>query len=405
MRLPSIQENNRNAVFLLGALAGLAGSIVTVFLVATAIWAAIRLAFRTLPYRIARSDLPFLLAATAYFAANMLVSVGRDVSAFASRDLLSVVIFVSVWLVIPRLRMSQDGKLFDTLILGAAFCGMLVLPLACWQAFGEQTRAEGGAGNPLPFALICCVFALLSLGNVIHETAWRRPLGWAGFVAGLIGLVASQSKGLLPAVFLCLLLFVVIFPGVLRSLLSGRGLIGLVAASIIVALAAIPFYPRLESAFAYFTAAGASAADGDTFSARETLWAHAGTLIAESPIIGHGVQNRRALIDGAGFDYTHFHNGFLTSLVDGGAIGFIALLALLLAPLATAIRAPRDDHYRLRLFVALALLATYVIGGMTNLIFWQDIYDSLFLWIAALVAVSVPVSPSNPLLFGRSGVL
>lgn len=403
MRLPSIQENNRNAVFLLGALAGIAGSIVTVFLVATAIWAAVRLALRTLPYRITRSDLILLLAATAYFAANMLVSLGRDLTALASRDLLSVVIFLSVWLVIPRLRMSQDGKLFDTLILGSALCGIVVLPLACWQAFGMLTRAEGGAGNPLPFALICCVFSLLSLGNVIHAKTWRVLLGWAGVVAGLIDLVASQSKGLLPTVFLCLPLFAVLFPGVLRSLLSGRGLIGLAAAGIIVAIAAIPFYPRLESAFAYFTAAGASVADGDTFSARETLWAYAGDLITQSPVIGYGVQNRRALISAAGFQYSHFHNGFLTSLVDGGVVGFVSLLALLLAPVITAIRAARDDIYRLRLFAALSLLATYAIGGMTNLIFWQDIYDSVFLWIAILISVSVPASASNPLLTGRGG--
>ncbi len=67
----------------------------------------------------------------------------------------------------------------------------------------------------------------------------------------------------------------------------------------------------------------------------------------------------------------------------------------------TALRAARGEWYRQRIFIALALFGTYAIGGMTNLIFWQDIYDSVFLWIAIIVSASVPVSAGNPLITGQ----
>ncbi|WP_179145283.1 O-antigen ligase family protein [Rhizobium sp. RU36D] len=401
MKLPSIQENNRNAVFLLGALAGIGGSIVTIMLAASSLWALARLVFRTIPYRIARSDMVFLGAATAYFAANALLSLARDPLAFTSPDLLPIGVFLAGWLMIPRLRMSESESLIDMLVLGAALCALLVLPVAVWQALYLNIRAEGGAGNPLPFALICCVFGLLSLVNTLHEKPWRKALGWAGFVGGVACLMLSQSKGLLPVALSGFVAFLVIFPRVLRGCLTGRGLAAIGLALAVMVVSAVPFHERLQSAFAYFTSSKAHDSDKGSYDAREALWRHAGTLIAEHPIAGHGVQNRRALVASAGFPYTHFHNGFLTSLVDTGAIGFLTLCALLAAPLVTALRAARGDWYRQRIFVGLVLFGTYAIGGMTNLIFWQDIYDSVFLWIAIIVSVSVPVSAANPLVIGR----
>lgn len=401
MKLPSIQENNRNAVFLLGALAGIGGSIVTILLAASAVWAIVRLAFRSIPYRLARSDLVFLLAATAYVAANALLSLARDPMAFMSRDLLPIGVFLAGWLIIPRLRLSDSEPLIGFLALGAAFSALLALPLAIWQALYLHMRAEGGAGNALPFALICCVFGLLSLVNTLDEKPWRKALGWAGFVGGVACLMLSQSKGLLPVAMFGFAAFLAIFPRVLRGCLSRKGLAAIAIAISVLFVSAVPFHERLQSAFAYFTSAKAHESDKGSYDAREALWRHAGTLIAEHPITGYGVQNRRALIADAGFPYTHFHNGFLTSLVDTGAIGFLILCGLLLSPLVTALRAARGEWYRQRIFIALALFGTYAIGGMTNLIFWQDIYDSVFLWIAIIVSASVPVSAGNPLITGQ----
>ena len=402
MRLPSKIENNRAALFLVGAAGGVGGSVVSVILIASAVWALTLLLFKRLPLALTRSDLPLLIATTLYVLVYLVAAVVNGMVPADLRVFYPVFTFLFPWLIISRLRLSPPGDLLGAFALGAAFCGLLALPLALYQSSQLGMRVEGGAGNALPFALLSCLSGQIGLLNAIDEKRWKRMLGWAGYLAAFICLVLSESKGLLPPMLLGPIVLLIVFPEARRSVFCIRSFAILVVAVLIVAPFSQALIARVEMTTNYLLADDtATVADAST-SERLVLWERAFELAADRPLLGYGMQNRVALIKKAKVgDYGHFHNGYLTSLVDAGLAGLTALLFLLLSPLVIAARVERDEYYKKRLFLALVLTGTYGLGGMTNLIFWHDIYDSMFQWVSMLVAASVPISAGNPLIWRR----
>jgi hypothetical protein len=77
-------------------------------------------------------------------------------------------------------------------------------------------------------------------------------------------------------------------------------------------------------------------------------------------------------------------------MLDGGILVLSALIAIICAPIAVSLRAPHDENYRLRLFMALAVTGAYVLCGMTQIMFKHDIMDSFFIFFAIVLAASVP---------------
>lgn len=129
---------------------------------------------------------------------------------------------------------------------------------------------------------------------------------------------------------------------------------------------------------------------------RLLIWTSGLKAFAESPFIGHGIQNRMDAVanfypdDAPPLNKTHAHNGLLTVMIDGGVLLLAAALAVLAAPIAVAARASVDAAYRPRLFLALMVVATYAAAGMTEIMFDHDILDSFFVFMAILVAASSP---------------
>src|SRR5690606_12474285 len=92
--------------------------------------------------------------------------------------------------------------------------------------------------------------------------------------------------------------------------------------------------------------------------------------------------------------FTHPHNGLLTMALDGGILAVAAVLVMLAMPIHVAWQAPRDGHYRKRLFLAIMLSLSYVLVAMTQIMFKHDIMDSFFIFTATIIAASVPM-PRN----------
>lgn len=392
MNFPGKTQNNKTAIFLVGAIGGIGGSGLTVLWGVSAIWAALMLLLRKIPATLARSDLVLTGAATFYFVANLLSIVFNRVEQRDFFVVYPIIVFPLVWLIIPRLRLSKPEDLIGTVILGAGFCGLLALPVSVYQVIAFHMRAEGGAGNAIPFGLVCAIAGQLALLNTVFANKWRVVLGWLGYFAAFVCLLFSQTKGLFPPMLLGPVLLLVLFPKVRAHVFSRTGLVVLVVALICLALLAQPLYGRVLETLSFLF----SGTRDESTSERLMLWGHAFDLIKQHPVLGYGMQNRYELIAETGRHYGHFHNGFITSAVDSGIVGLLSLIGLLAAPLVIAAKAVGSVLYRERLFLALVLTMTYSIGGMTNFIFWHDIYDNQFLWIAALIAASVPVGPSNP---------
>jgi O-antigen ligase len=393
MKPLSMNANNHVFIFAVAALAGVGGSVTTILLIASIVWAIVSLSLKRFAPAFSRQDLLLIIPAIVYVLMQLLAMlINSDTGLMpALRKLAPLLPFLLFWLMLPRLRITSGRTLFESFVLGAAICGILALPIAIWQGVILRTRAEGGAGNALPFALICALFSVLALLNLLSEVKWRKIVGFIGFVAGFVCLLLSQSRGMLPATVLAIALFAMFFPATIKPWLNIKGALILVVVAVIIVWFGISSADRIRDTIAYMTSENATATD-TSYSVRMDLWKYGLELVQQNPVFGYGVQNRRVLIEQTGLQFTHFHNGFLTAMVDSGIVGFLSLVALLCAPLLAAINATRDDFYRQRLFVAIVLTATYVVGGMTNFIFGHDIYDSIFLWSALVIFVTLPVT-------------
>ena len=391
MKFPSMRWNTLAGVGSVSALAGIGGSVVTVLLVVSMIWALVMLALRRFPPRYQRSDwliggpaLLFVLTtvASALLAWTPGVAANRELFA----HLVALLPFALFTLVLPRLRTVEPSKIVDIFVIGCALCGILALPFALAQAFWVGMRAEGGAGNAIPFGMICAFFGSLSLLNVGGEGRMREALGWLGFLASAVCVLLSESRGVLPIPGIALVLFLALYPEQRARFRNWKAVaVALVAASVILIVA----YDRLGRLWLLFTSIFGlvPGAQDQSLNLRVRMWEHALQLIADSPWFGHGLQNRDALIAEIGMNYTHFHNGFLTALVDSGFIGLVAIVLLILAPIANVVANPAKVRWRTRFFVAIMIAVSCIFGGMTNFIFLHDIYDSVFLWSALIVAM------------------
>lgn len=392
----SMAENNVAALFVVFALAALGGSVVTGLLVLTAGWALIYLVLGRLPLRRDPAIRAFSVVLVFYVGVSILFFLLHYGENFASplaewRKFAPQLLFLAPLFLMQRLAVNPGQDLLVTLSRASTIGALMVLPLALYQGYVLLERAEGGSGNAIPFAMTCALLSMLSLPCLLEADRRWRILGALGFVAGYLCIFLSQTKGLMPAPLVAALVFGGFF---LRKRASRAQCVG--AAALLLAVCVIGFYvsgsdQRFDDVSA-LVAGNEDVAWGTSYTIRLDLWTKALNLIRSGLLDGHGIQNRRALITAAGYSYSHFHNGFLTAMVDNGILGLVALVALLVAPFVIASRAALDSLYGRRLFIAFCLVTTYALGGMTNFIFGHDIYDAMFLWIGTVIVVSTVVS-------------
>lgn len=386
-------KNNRLATLLLAALAGLAGSAVTIITAVSMVWAILSIVGRRFRLSLDRPTVVLSLAALAYVLADVLsamVNLPGSPMSFGETlvKLAPLALFLSPLFLVARLRLSRPEDLLSAFVLGASFCGILALPLAAYQVFHLGLRAEGGAGNAIPFAMLSAFFSVISLLNCEYPQGWRKVLGWVGFAAGVFALFLSKTKG----VAVIPLTGVFVYLAVFRMRRVGLARVALVLVVVCVAMAGASYVSgaldRLEGMSAILEGE-LPQGDESSYGPRLALWKAGLEMIAAHPVLGNGPQNIRSLIETTGFAFSHFHNGYVTAAVGGGILGLITLVTLLLAPLVLCFQARQDSDGPARLYIAAMLVLTYMLGGMTNFIFGHDIYDSVFLFTASLCIASI----------------
>ena len=401
MNIGLADKNNRWATIIFGAIAGLAGSAVTVITAGSMAWAIVSVIAGRFRLALDRPTVLLSLAALFYVLASVVSAMinlpGSDMSFGKTlAKLAPLALFLAPLFLVSRLRLSKPEDLLSGFVLGAALCGILALPLAAYQMFYLGTRAEGGAGNAIPFAMLCALFAVISLLNGEYPQRWRRAVGWAGFACGTFGVFLSQTKGVMAIPLVGAFVYLAAF----RARNIGFVKIALVLTVVVVAMAGASYVSgalnRLEGV-PELLAGDVPTTDDGSYGPRIKLWKTGLQLFAEHPILGNGPQNIRSLVATTGFSYSHFHNGYMTALVGGGLLGLVSLLCLLIAPLVLSFRARQTPHGAFRLYVAAMLVLTYVVGGMTNFIFGHDIYDSVFLFTASLCIASIGAGRPEPL--------
>ena len=248
--------------------------------------------------------------------------------------------------------------------------------------------ANGGLFGTFTLANTLAAFLLLaavpSLGSALAGRGWQRIAASALVVTALIVALGTASKGAVVALLLA--------GGLVWTIhIHGRGRwlapVALILLGLVVAF--VPAVQRLGAASAQV---------------RLGYWQGAATLIAEAPLLGHGLDGFAAhgarAMPLTAEPTRHVHNDVLEAAVDGGVPAGLALLALLgwcarSRPLAANAPPDRQRTWQatwpllllLPLFAALGMLAS-------NLEWWPlGAGDATWwLWPMILAAVLIGVA-------------
>ncbi len=131
-------------------------------------------------------------------------------------------------------------------------------------------------------------------------------------------------------------------------------------------------------------------ATADVLSGRSEAWQLAYQLIPQRPVLGFGLGTSKFLMETYGWmiwehEGDHFHNSYLTALVETGLVGLIALVAILLVALSAGVR--RAQYQRSQPDWASASLPFVLLcGALAHAIFetWllsAGNFNSLILWV------------------------
>lgn len=390
-----IDRNNKVAVFLMGALPAVGGSAISVILYASFVWAILSLALGRFDYRMTRSDRMLAWTFTIFALAIAVTAFAGRHPAKAPHDLVWLLGFLSPWVVIPRLRARSNGNYLTAYIAGAAVGAIAACAVAFLEMLIMKTRPEAGAGNAAVFAVMALCLMGLGALNVGSGSPRRAILGLGAALGGSLAVLLSLTRGVMLIVPPVVLLAVAYAPAAWRSAFSRKAvLIGIGITGVVIFAASHMLEVRAD-----YTLQEIQQIDyGELTTSvglRLRMWSAALEAVANSPIWGYGVQNRMDVLmplmakEGIVL-FSHAHNGFLTFSLDGGIVVLAALIVMVCAPVAVALRAPRDAAYRLRLFMALTVTGAYVLCGMSQIMFKHDIMDSFFILFAIVLAASIP---------------
>lgn len=241
---------------------------------------------------------------------------------------------------------------------------------------------RGSFSHYQTFANVFFIIFCLSCGLAAAATGRVRALRAA--VAAFLGVVVvfTFTRGIWIS-FLAAL-------AILSWILARRAAF-IVAGSVVLALAALLLVPSS------LRTRTRSMADLGTNVERLLLWETAWNMVRDRPILGAGVGNFRATQDSYVRDEvplvmtrTHAHNIWLQTAVERGVLGVLALLWLVAALFAAALRPVRrlSPGCKGRALAAggLAAVAGFVIDGMVqnNL---GDSQAALLFWVVAGVVV------------------
>lgn len=390
----AFDRNNAVFVFLMGALPAVAGSAISFLLGIAFVWGIVSLGLRRFEFRLTSSDRVVCWTFTAFAALILLTALIGENRADIPRHTYWLLAFLSPWVVIARLRASPDIDHLHLFIVGAGFGSIGSMFVGFVESVGFGVRPAGGAGNAAVYAMMSLCLAIVAGLNINHAERRFRLLAAAGVAAGLMAVVLSLTRGVAMAAVPALLLLLAYAPRAWRF--STRFAIAILALAVaalyasadLLQLRAIETIHEVERVLA----GGSSENIGE----RLRLWSAGMKSIADSPLWGHGIQNRMSKVaeylahDGLPIlGFTHAHNAFISFTLDGGLIVLAALLAVLGVPIYVAWRAPHGPGYRRRFFLAGEIALIYTLCGLSQIMFKHDIMDSFFIFMTILVAASV----------------
>ncbi|SEB89899.1 O-antigen ligase [Nitratireductor aquibiodomus] len=324
-----------------------------------------------------------------YVLANVVSFLVNEPSLEMAYKLLPLVAFLlfpfsySVWTIADREEVAYAA------LAGAVIASFGGLALALVQYKFLGMRAEGGAGNALVFADVICLAGLMCLAGALILETRRSLILLAAFAAAFGAVMLSGSRSVWGVMTVLTLAQLFVFRSRVLPLFRGRVLALLGTAIVVAVLTSGLIVNRFEALWQNMDKLTEGGDYNSSLGLRVAVWKIGLQLVAEDPLFGHGMQNVSTLIRegveqnfGIQVGFTHFHNGFLTILVEGGIVAGLAIIAMFALITVIAVRSlakAEDRLERLGGVVLLILAAVYAGGGTVNLIFGHDILDTVFM--------------------------
>ncbi|BDA83115.1 hypothetical protein Sa4125_06570 [Aureimonas sp. SA4125] len=391
------------AFYLLAAAGGSAASVVAGLLAA---WALLSLLLGRFRLRLTASDGPVVAASLLFFAVMAYSNfhhMDLDASLLGVGALLP---FVMPLVLIPRMRLSRYADTLPIAFFAIAVGGCLLLVIVLVEFSFFSTRVQGFSGNQGPLSVTALLCAGWSLLHVSRDSS-RRHLGLAvmGALGGSIAVVLSGMRGTWPLLPICLVIALFTQRRELAALWRAwspatRWFLVVLSVAVLAGvcvLVAPMVAMRLSQMWGELALIAANVESPTSLNLRRQMYSAAVEAIAARPWFGYGAENHWTAVspylDPAvlqGLSFTHFHNVFLTVGVDAGLVGVASLLAVILSPLIVAWRARHALGGGRRLGASLILVVAFVGAGMTNIMFFHDIIDAVWVFSVSLLAASVP---------------
>jgi len=348
------------------------GALVLLLASSWLLWKRPRLALQRQDYLLISVLLTYFLI----FTANMLYH-GDPPREFDMplRALLAVPVLLLLLAYPPRPTFWWAGLSLGA-IAGAAYALTEFVP-------DSLIRPQAATSNPIHYGNVSMLLGMLALCGLdwartqAHRYAWSGLL-LAGCLAGIVGSVISGSRGGWLALPVCLIIM-----ALHHAKNHGRRHLAVTMTLLFVLLSlayAMPHSPVQQRVATVISELQKYKNDGDVSTSvgqRLVMWDTATELVKEHLWLGMGrtgyLQQKKVMLAEGEIsklvsDYTNAHSDYLDVLVKRGITGLLALLALLLLPLALFARALRHDAAPAHPYAlaGVVLCTCYMIFGLTT---------------------------------------
>lgn len=310
------------------------------------------------------------------FSANMLYHAdpARELD-MPLRALLAVPVLLLLLAYPPRPAFWWAGLSLGA-IAGAAYALTQFVP-------DSLIRPQAATSNPIHYGNVSMLLGMLALCGLdwartqAHRYAWSGLL-LAGCLAGIVGSVISGSRGGWLALPVCLIIM-----ALHHAKNHGRRHLAVTMTLLFVLLSlayAMPHSPVQQRVATVISELQKYKNDGDVSTSvgqRLVMWDTATELVKEHLWLGMGrtgyLQQKKVMLAEGKIsklvsDYTNAHSDYLDVLVKRGITGLLALLALLLLPLALFARTSYCDPASAQPYAlaGVVLCTCYMIFGLTT---------------------------------------
>lgn len=366
------------------------GSVVSFVFNGGGLWSVLLIASRKRRFNVDRPMIALTVAIYAYCAANLIASIVNNSIARDAPHLIPLVTFLFFPISYSTWSITRKVTLVRIIVLSSMAACFVALLLAIFQQYWLGMRAEGGAGNAIVFAQVLCLAVMMCVAGALSGVERYRIALICAALGGAVAIVYSGTRIVWLALLISGIAVLLINQQRLRGWTLVRLLLLLAAVGIVIAAFGFQtIAERLDFLRSDWDALGAHGNYDTSMGIRIALWEIGLKAFREMPVFGHGAGATQLLIK-QGFQdqfalslgFNHFHNGFLTALVQAGILGAVTLAAIFVVAARNAalvLRNSTDPIERFGATMLVVVVITYLTSGMTGILVGHDILDSVLM--------------------------